>query len=69
MKEKRRVFSDEIDYILNYPRTPVNNDYDFNYEKYSLLRAILFILWHNTEKYKYIIILFFFNIIRLYLSN
>lgn len=33
MKEKRRVFSEHIDYILNYPRTPVNNDYDFNYEK------------------------------------
>lgn len=35
MKEKRRVFSEQIDYILNYPRTPVNNDYDFDYEKYS----------------------------------
>lgn len=31
IKEKRRVFREQIDYILNYPRTPVNNDYDFDY--------------------------------------
>lgn len=35
MKEKRRIFSEQIDYILDYPRTHVNNDYDFDYEKYS----------------------------------
>lgn len=31
MKEKRRVFREHIDYILNYPRIPANNDDDFDY--------------------------------------
>lgn len=32
MKEKRRVFSEQIDYILNHPIIPINNDFDLSYK-------------------------------------
>ena len=47
MKEKRRVFSEQIDYIINYPIKHINNDYDFDYEKNITLKRLYFSSYYS----------------------